>query len=109
MATVHELLAQREQLQQQIAGLNSQIDQARQAERLAVVAMVKEKIAEFDLTPQELFISKRPKVLVKKPRGKVAIKYRDPATGSTWTGRGIKPRWLAAELAAGRKIEDFAI
>lgn len=109
MATVHELLVQRDQLQQQIAGLNSQIDQARQAERLEVLAMVKEKIAEFGLTPQELFVSKRPKALVKKPRGKVAIKYRDPATGSTWTGRGIKPRWLAAELAAGRKIEDFAV
>lgn len=27
--------------------------------------------------------------------GKVAPKYRDPATGATWTGRGIAPKWIA--------------
>lgn len=25
---------------------------------------------------------------------KVAPKYRDPATGTTWTGRGRTPRWM---------------
>jgi DNA-binding protein H-NS len=44
-----------------------------------------------------------------KPLGKVAIKYRDRDTGSTWTGRGLKPKWLSAHLAAGRKIEEFAV
>jgi DNA-binding protein H-NS len=44
-----------------------------------------------------------------KPLGKVAIKYRDKDTGSTWTGRGLKPKWLSAYLAAGRKIEEFAV
>lgn len=44
-----------------------------------------------------------------KSSGKVAIKYRDAATGDSWTGRGLKPRWLQAQLAAGRKIEEFAV
>ena len=26
--------------------------------------------------------------------GKVAPKYRDPATGQTWTGRGKAPKWI---------------
>jgi len=43
-------------------------------------------------------------------RGKVAPKYRDPANpGSTWAGRGRSPRWLVDKLAAGAKLEDFAI
>ncbi len=25
---------------------------------------------------------------------KVPPKYRDPATGKTWSGRGVKPKWL---------------
>jgi DNA-binding protein H-NS len=25
---------------------------------------------------------------------KVAPKYRDPATGNTWTGRGKAPKWI---------------
>ena len=39
---------------------------------------------------------------------KVAPKYRGPG-GETWAGRGARPRWLAALLKQGRKIEDFAI
>jgi DNA-binding protein H-NS len=43
----------------------------------------------------------------KKP---VAIRYRNLANpAETWTGRGKQPRWLAARVAAGAKVEDFAI
>jgi DNA-binding protein H-NS len=43
-------------------------------------------------------------------RGKVEPKYRNPENPSeTWAGRGLKPRWLAAGLKAGKKLEDFAI
>lgn len=42
--------------------------------------------------------------------GKVPPKYRNPAnTKDTWTGRGKQPRWLAAEIAGGRKLEEFLI
>ena len=40
----------------------------------------------------------------RKPIGKVAPKYRDPATGDTWTGRGKAPRWIA-----GKNRDDFLI
>jgi len=43
-------------------------------------------------------------------RGAVAPKYRNPDNPSeTWAGRGLRPRWLAAALKEGKKIEDFAI
>jgi DNA-binding protein H-NS len=42
--------------------------------------------------------------------GKVPPKYRNPAKPSeTWTGRGRQPRWMAAEVAKGKKPEDFLI
>ena len=45
-----------------------------------------------------------------KPLGKIAPKYRNPANAAeTWAGRGKQPRWLAAETAKGRKLEDFLI
>lgn len=44
-----------------------------------------------------------------KPRAKVKPKYRNPATGETWAGRGKRPRWFAAALAAGKKDKDFLI
>jgi DNA-binding protein H-NS len=41
---------------------------------------------------------------------KVAVKYANPDNPSeTWTGRGRKPRWLAAKIKAGEKIERFLI
>jgi DNA-binding protein H-NS len=40
---------------------------------------------------------------------KVAPKYKNGATGETWTGRGLQPKWVQAALATGKKIEDFAI
>lgn len=40
--------------------------------------------------------------------GTVAPKYRGPE-GETWSGRGLKPKWITALLADGHKIEEFAI
>jgi DNA-binding protein H-NS len=43
-------------------------------------------------------------------RGAVAPKYRNPENpAETWAGRGLKPRWLAAALKSGGKLEDFVI
>lgn len=42
--------------------------------------------------------------------GKVPPKYRNPANAKeTWAGRGKQPRWLSAETAKGRKLEEFLI
>jgi len=43
-------------------------------------------------------------------RGKVAPKYRNPENpAETWAGRGLKPRWLAAALKSGKKLDEFII
>ena len=39
---------------------------------------------------------------------KVAPKYRGPG-GETWSGRGLRPRWLSAAIKSGRKLDDFLI
>ena len=41
---------------------------------------------------------------------KVAAKYVNPDDpGETWTGRGRKPRWLAAKMKDGERIDKFLI
>ena len=43
-------------------------------------------------------------------RRKVKPKYRNPTDpGQTWTGRGKRPRWYSAALAAGKKEKDLLI
>ena len=41
---------------------------------------------------------------------RVYPKYRNPDDPSeTWSGRGKQPRWLAAALKTGHKIEEYMI
>lgn len=92
MPNIDELLAQKEAIEQQIKAL-------RKSERLEAISKVREVIAAFDISAEELFGRK-----AKASRGKVAPKYRDPVSGKTWTGRGRAPRWLD-----GRNPGDFLI
>ncbi|OYW53635.1 MAG: hypothetical protein B7Y80_15145 [Hyphomicrobium sp. 32-62-53] len=41
---------------------------------------------------------------------KVAAKFRNPKKPEqTWSGRGLKPRWLQEALDRGQKLETFRI
>lgn len=36
--------------------------------------------------------------------------YRNPEQPSQiWSGRGLRPRWLVLQLAAGRKLDEFRV
>ena len=37
-----------------------------------------------------------------------AVKFRNPETGGTWSGRGRAPRWLTSAEQQGRSREEFA-
>lgn len=90
MASYKELIQQREALEQAIAA-------ARQAEIAQALSQVKALVNDFDLTADDIFGSGTKVRVAKvssKPSGKVAPKYRDPATGATWTGRGKAPKWI---------------
>ena len=51
--------------------------------------------------------TKSSKSTTRKP---VAPRYRNPDNQQeTWTGRGKQPRWLAAKIAAGAKLDSFLI
>jgi len=42
-------------------------------------------------------------------QSKVQAKYRDPATGDAWSGRGRMSSWLAAKVKAGEKASRYLI
>lgn len=84
-----DLLQQREALEKAIA-------EARQNEISAAVTQVRAIVAEYGLTVQDVFPGRAGKSsgAAKSGASKVAAKYRDPATGQTWTGRGKAPKWI---------------
>jgi DNA-binding protein H-NS len=45
----------------------------------------------------------------RRPYPKVLPKYQNPNNPSeTWAGRGKQPRWVRAQLDAGKKLEHLA-
>lgn len=105
MSALPDLIAQRD-------ALNKQIEEVNKSERASAIAKAKAIIAEHGLKASDLFGSTRvasSESRLTKRKGsklgsKVAPKYRDPVSGSTWTGRSRSPTWLA-----GRDKNDFLI
>jgi DNA-binding protein H-NS len=95
-------MASYKDLQQQIAELQRQAAEARRTEIASVVADIRAKMTEYGISVADLGGSKTRGVAV-------APKYRDAATGQTWTGRGKRPRWLAEAVSQGRSVESFLI
>jgi len=101
MASLQDLLAQKEALEKQIESTKKQ-------HRAEAIAKVRTLMAEYGLTTADLSTKGNSKGSATKG-SKVAPKYRNPATGDTWSGRGLQPKWLKAAVAAGRKVEDFLV
>jgi len=98
MATYKELKAQAEALLQQA-------EAARRNEIATVVTEIQARMKEYGITLEDL----KGGAKKTKARAAVAVKYRNPTTGESWSGRGRAPRWLADELAKGRAKNEFLI
>jgi len=49
-----------------------------------------------------------PKAAKRGPKkGSAKIKYRDPKSGGTWSGRGRMARWLSEKVKAGENAEKY--
>ena len=99
MPTLSELLAQK-------AALDKQIAQTQREERESAIAKIHTLMVEYGLSSADLGKRTGKKTVA---GSKVAAKYRNKASGDTWSGRGLQPRWLKAALAAGKKLSDFAV
>ncbi|MRW88424.1 H-NS histone family protein [Duganella sp. FT80W] len=88
--------------QKQIAELQAKADQARHAEVGEAKAKIQAIMREYGLTLADIGGSS--KQLSKTPRKPVEVKYKNEATGDTWTGRGRAPKWLE-----GKDKEQYLI
>lgn len=114
MSTYQDLLAQKAALVRQQAELDRALAEARRADRADVIAQVKALMNEHGLAVADLGGAAAGKGAGSRAKSasagrKVAAKYRNAATGQAWTGRGLKPKWIQTALAAGSKLEDFAV
>ena len=100
MSTLQQLLDQK-------AELDKQIESTRRQERSDAIAQVKLLMEQHGLVIADLGL--RGGKTAARKGSKVAAKYRNNATGETWSGRGLQPKWLKSALESGRKIDDFTV
>ncbi|MFM0323607.1 H-NS histone family protein [Caballeronia glebae] len=77
--------------------LNKQLVEAKERETRQVLIEIVQKMREYNIKLEELFGS--------KPKAQEPVKeakYRDPVGGSTWSGRGRAPQWIA-----GKNRDEF--
>lgn len=84
-----------QEYQAEIAELQKLAASAREKEFAAAREKVAALMREHGLTVADLSAKTGSKG--GKPRTTVAAKYRDDATGQTWTGRGRTPKWLVGK------------
>lgn len=112
MATYRELKAQAEKLL-------AQAEELRQQELSTAIDDIKARMTEYGITLRDLggraaaaaggrALGAGAGAGANGRRRPAAVKYRDKA-GNTWTGRGRTPRWLQAQLDAGKTAEDFQV
>jgi len=90
-----------------IANAQRALKEKQQSKRKDVIAQIRELAASIGVSVE---ISDGEKPASSRRGSKVAPKYRNPNNPTqTWTGRGMKPRWLQSLLEQGRNADEFLI
>lgn len=98
MASYQEILSQIEDLKQKA-------QDARKQEMAGAVGEIKRLMGEYGITIEDL----GGKAGKSKSRGAAAAKYRDPASGKTWSGRGRRPGWVVDLEKQGKSLDSCKI
>jgi DNA-binding protein H-NS len=93
------------ELKSQAKALLQQVEEARQAELVAIIDEIRTRIADYGLTPEQIFGRKHDaRGGIRSRASSVPPKYFNPKTGATWSGRGREPLWIK-----GKERERFLI
>ena len=86
-----------EELQAERQKLDDEIKQRQNAEKASVIAQIKNVAENYGVTPDEL-VEAMGGLRSKRKGVKAKPKYRDPATGAIWSGRGKEPAWIKGQV-----------
>lgn len=104
---LQEVMARKQELNEQIADIDRKIAAAHQQAKREVIEQVKGLMRDHGLSLRDL---RGGKPLAHGPKAgtKVPVKYRD-ADGNTWTGRGLKPKWVQTFLGNGGDLSSIQV
>lgn len=105
MGIIQDLLAQRQEIE-------ARLKEEMRKGKADALRQIRQIASEYSITPDEVSraLSGSGGTGAHALSGlSVAPKYRDPQSGKTWTGRGMKPLWMKAALENGASMDSFLI
>ncbi len=97
------------QVQKQIAALEVKAAKLRGAEKVGVIARIKEAIKIYGIASRDLYSATPVKAKSNQEKAVAAAPRFSDGMGNTWIGRGPYPQWVRDALDAGKKLADFAV
>lgn len=82
-----------EDLQRQQEEIDRRIKEKREAEKQSVIDQIVSVVNTYKIPVDEL-VERLGGLKIKRKGVKATPKYKDPATGAIWTGRGKEPAWI---------------
>ncbi|MDR5825230.1 H-NS histone family protein [Caballeronia sp. LZ043] len=93
-------------LRAQQEALDKQLAEAKEKETQHVLREIVQKMREYGISLAELMgrktVSESSGQSAQTPAAESPVKYRDPVSGATWSGRGRAPTWIA-----GKNRDEF--
>lgn len=99
------------EIRKKIEELQAQANDMLRRERDSVIAGIKQKMAEFELTVADLGLKSSGRAKSAAPKASAptgVVKYRR-GTDQWSGGRGPKPKWVKDILAKGEDIEKYRV
>lgn len=60
-------------------------------------------------TPAQQALDEQARQAAERRKHGPEVKYRNPETGETWTGRGKRPKWIEEKMVEGSNLEEFLV
>ncbi|WP_082728115.1 H-NS family nucleoid-associated regulatory protein [Burkholderia mayonis] len=93
-----------EELKVRLQILAKEAEAAREREIGTALSLIRDVVRTYGILPEQINSAWTEIRGAHKRKEPVPPKYRNPATGQTWSGRGRSPKWIA-----GLSRDDFLI
>lgn len=107
--SIDELLSLRDEIDARLTQLATKEINAMEKRMKRLAKYADPQIELTKVEPVKQTASKPDKTTSKRKGKKAPIKFRDPKTGDSWSGRGLTPVWLRNYEASGGDRTDFTV
>lgn len=93
-----------EALKNRLNEIQTKMEAARKRELEPILISIRKMVIEYGITERDIFGRCKLDRAHNSKLDRGTVKYQNPETGETWTGRGRPPRWIA-----GKRYDRFLI